>query len=169
MTEQAESGINENKNKAHQDWIEFPFKGRAEQLRKEAEKAGEDASAILLGHVISVIIGDDSNSFFSARFAGYSPESVEYAKTGILGRLSLEIEFKETPEKLRKQLELTRDKLQVYRWEGEKGLNKAHEIWKETAKDWVINFRDTNPEIKEAYEKFISFEIKAAGLRIKKV
>lgn len=161
MTEQTEGRIDKNIIEEHQNWIEFP-NARAEILRKEAEKAGEDTDAILLGHILAVITGDDSNSFFSAKLGGYSPEDIEYSRVGILGRLSLEIEFKETPEILRKQLELAREKLQKHDWEGEKGLNKALEIWTEKVEGWTINFRDTNSVAKEAYKKFIAFEISLA-------
>jgi hypothetical protein len=161
MMEQAEGKIDKNVIKEHQNWIEFP-NVRAEILRKKAEEAGEDADAILLGHILATIIGDDSNCFFSAKLGGYSPRDIEYSQAGILGRLSLEIKFKETPKILKKQLEMTREKLQEHDWRGEKGLTKALEIWTDNVEKWTEKYRDTNPEAKEAYNKFILFELSLA-------
>ncbi len=169
MTEQAEGGINKNTTKEHQELIEYPIK-KAEILRKEAKKVGEDADAILLGYVLTIILKDDANAFNTTVLSGkYSFEDVEYSRTGILGRLSLEIEFEEIPEKLRKQLELTRDELQVHDWKGKEGFNKAHNIWKKTVRDWTLNFRDTNPEMMEAYEKFQSFDVGLSEVYLKKI
>ncbi len=168
MTEQAESGINKNTTKEYQKWIEYPIK-KAEILRQEATKVGENVNTILLGHILSIILNDDANTFHIAIFGGHSLEDIGRARTGILGRLSLEIEFEETPEKLRNQLELAQDELQEHNWKGKEGFNKAYEIWKETVKDWTRNFRDTNPEIKEAYEKFLSFDDSLSRAFAKKV
>ncbi len=167
MTEQAEGKINENATKEYQEWIEYPIK-KTEILRQEATKVGEDVDTILLGHILSIILNDDANTFHLVIYGGYSLENIEYARTGILGRLSLEIEFEETPEKLRNQLELAQDELQEHDWKGKEGFNKAYEIWKETVKDWTRNFCDTNPEIKEAYEKFLSFDDNLSSAFIKK-
>jgi len=169
MTEQVEGGISKNTNKEHQKWTEYPIK-KTEILRKEAKKAEEDVDAILVGHIIAIILDDDANAFNTPVYTGeYSLENIEYSRTGILRRLSLEIEFEETPEKLKKQLELARDKLQVHDWKGEEGFNEAHNIWKETVRDWTFNFRDTNPEIKKAYEKFQSFNVRLSKPFLKKV
>lgn len=168
MTEQAEGGIIKNSTKEHQELIEHPIK-KAEILRKEAKKAGEDADTILLGYVLTIILKDDANAFNTTVLSRkYSFEDIEYSRTGILGRLSLEIEFEEIPEKLRKQLELARDKLQVHDWKGEEGFNKAHNIWKKTVRDWTLNFRDTNPEMMEACEKFQSFDVGLSKAFLKK-
>ncbi len=157
MTEQAEGEINKNTTEKHQELIEYPIK-KAEIIREEAKKTGEDVNTILLGHIIAIILDDDANAFSKTILSGeYSLKDIEYSRTGILGRLSLEIEFKETPEKLRKQLELAQDKLQEHDWKGEEGLKKAQDIWVKTVRDWTQNFRETNPQIKEAYEKFQSF------------
>jgi len=157
MTEQTEVRINEENAKKQQDWIKYPIK-KAEIIRKETKKTGEDTGTILLGHIITIILDDDANAFSKTILSGeYSLKDIEYSRTGILGRLSLEIEFKETPERLRKQLELAQDKLQEHDWKGEEGLKKAQDIWVKTVRDWTQNFRETNPQIKEAYEKFQSF------------
>ncbi|MBU0572315.1 hypothetical protein KKH23_01435 [Patescibacteria group bacterium] len=156
MTELTESIKNEDEAKKQQDWIKYPIE-KAEIIRKETKKTGEDTDTILLGHIITLILDDDANAFNMVKLSGYSPHYMEYSRTVMLGRLSLEIEFKETPEELRKQLELTRNKLQEHDWIGEKGFNEVFGIWKETVRDWTQNFRDTNPEINEAYEKFQAF------------
>jgi hypothetical protein len=168
MTEQVESKVDRNTTKEYQEWIKYPIK-KVEILRQEAKKVGEDVDTILLGHILSVILNDDASTFHIAMYGEYSLENIEYARTGILGRLSMEIEFKETPKKLRKQLELTRNKLQKHDWRDKEAFNKAHEIWKETTRDWTRNFRDTNPEIKEAYEKFLSFDDSLSRAYAKKV
>jgi hypothetical protein len=169
MTEQAEGGTNRNTTKEHQELIEYPIK-KAEILRKEAKKTGKDVDTILLGYVLSIILEDDANAFNTTVLSKkYSFKDVEYSRTGILGRLSLEIEFEEIPEKLRKQLELARDELQVHDWKGKEGFNKAHNIWKKTVRDWTLNFRDTNPEMMEAYEKFQSFDVGLSEVYLKKI
>jgi hypothetical protein len=169
MTEQAEGGTNRNTTKEHQELIEYPIK-KAEILRKEAKKAGKDIDTILLGYVLSIILEDDANAFNTTVLSKkYSFKDVEYSRTGILGRLSLEIEFEEIPEKLRKQLELARDELQVHDWKGKEGFNKAHNIWKKTVRDWTLNFRDTNPEMMEAYEKFQAFDVGLSEVYLKKI
>lgn len=169
MTEQAEGRINEDKAKKQQDWIKYPIE-KAEIIRKETKKTGEDTDTILLGHIITIILDDDASAFSATVLSGkYSPEDIEYSQTGILGRLGLEIEFKETPEELRKQLELAQDKLRESDWIGEKGFNELFKIWKETVRDWTLNFRDTNPQIKEAYKKFWSFNIGLSKAVLRKV
>lgn len=167
MTEQTEGEISKNTTKEYREWIEYPNK-KAEILRQEAKKAGEDVDTILLGYILSIILDDDANTFHLAIFGEYSLEGIEFARIGILGRLSLEIELEETSEKLRKQLELARDELQRHDWGDKEGFNKAYEIWKETVKNWTLIFRDTNPEIKQAYEKFLSFDDDLSRAFIKK-
>jgi hypothetical protein len=168
MTELTESGIKKDINKKYQDWIEYPIK-KAEILRQEAKKAGEDVDTILLGHILSIILNDDASTFHIAKFGEYSLENIEFSRTGILGRLSLEIKFEETPEKLRKQLELARNELQEHDWKDKESFNKAYGIWKETVKNWTTNFCDTNPEIKEAHKEYLSFDDDLSRAYAKKV
>jgi len=168
MTEQIESKIDKSITKGHREWIEYPIK-KAEILRKEAKKAGKDVNTILLGYILSIILEDDANAFLSAMHGEYSLENIEFSRTGILGRLSLEIEFEKTPEKLRKQLELARNELREHDWKDKESFNKAHGIWKEQVKDWTTNFCDTNPEIKEAYEEYLSFDNDLSRAYAKKV
>ncbi len=158
MSELVDNGISETLLKQHQDWIKYPTV-KAKILRDEAQKAGENPDTIIAGDVMSLILNDDGNALYTTMFSDkYLPKEIEYSRNGILGRLSLEIDFKETPEEIRKQLVIARDVLQKHDWSGKKGFEGAHEIWKEFAKNWVRDFRETNPKMKEAHEKFIAFD-----------
>lgn len=154
MTEQAEGKTEKKVDKQLQEWIEYPKK-KAETLRQKAKEAGEDVDTILLGHILSIIIGDDANAFHSAVYGGYIPEELKHSQTKILERLSSEIEFEQTPKEVKKQLELVRDKLQKHDWGDKEGFEKAHKTWKEEVQDWTLNLRDNNPEMKKAYEKYL--------------
>ena len=168
MTEQAEGKTEERADRQLREWIEYPKK-KAEILRQKAREAGEDADNILLGHILNVIIGDDVSAFHSAVYGGYIPEELRYSQTKILGRLSLEIKFKQTPKNLKKQLELVRDKLKKHNWGDKESFEEAYETWKEEVQDWTLNFRNTNPKMKEAYEKFLSFDNDLSRAYAKKV
>jgi len=158
MSELVDNGISDEVLRKQKDWIKYPVI-QAKTLRDEAQKAGENPDVIIAGCVMSLILNDDGNALYTTMLSDkYLPKEIEYSRNGILGRLSLEIGFKETPEEIRKQLVIAQEVLQKHDWSGKKGFDGAHAIWKEFANDWVRDFRETNPKMKEAYEKFVTFD-----------
>lgn len=135
-------------------WIRRPQE-KIEEVKKMARKAGQDPIQIARGYIIETVIGDDSNAFGPVIFKGFSPEDARRAREVIEWRLDWETASVETPEEVREQLREVRQKLGEVDWETKEGFDEAYKYWKEKAKGWLINFRDTNPGVKKASDDYL--------------
>lgn len=157
MGEQVDLDSPEAIKKGAQEWAEYPRK-RVEELKIKAQKAGKDPNQIVLGYLVNTIIGDDLVVFQPVILGGFDQELSQEARDMIIQRLDWEIGLGQTPQEVRNQLKHVREELSQDSWDTKGGFDKAYNFWEENAQKWMIDFRDSHPEVKEAYEEYLALE-----------
>lgn len=99
-------------------------------MRHVAPQLGLDTRRLIVGDVLSCIVGDDSNCFVWARDSRYfDPQLAISAKIDLLERLDWEAGLDEIPENIRTRLEVTKDTLAELDWSQWIQFKKARRIW----------------------------------------
>jgi hypothetical protein len=115
-------------------WAEIPSI-HAGWLRVVAPQLGLDPQKLLLGDVLSSIVGDDENVFgFRGEFC---PDLVELSRTSLFIRMKWEEETQELPEYIRNRIKNVHEKLETMDWTDESGFNKAWEVWKKEVRNFT--------------------------------
>ncbi len=150
MTELKDSELEEKQR----EWIEYPQK-KIEEIRQKAKEVGLDPEHIARGYIIENIIGDDGNAFGPTRLGSFNRENSILAWETISWRLNWEIDRPETPPEVKEQLGKILKKMQEIDWTTEEGFEEAYQLWREDAKNWLVNIRNTNPQLKKASEDYL--------------
>lgn len=107
-----------------------------EWIRHIAPQLGLDTQKLVLGDVVSSIIGDDANVFTWIHGSFFDPELGAGAKRLLLERLDWEISTPETPAQIRGRLEKVRDAIRDLDWSIKDQFEAARDTWT-PVKEWV--------------------------------
>ena len=147
----------ENFQRQLEAWVEYPSK-KVEELRKKAVEKGADPREIILGYVINTITGDDPNSFLTVIFVGFDKDLSREAQQRTNSRIEWELSLAETPDEIKEQLRLTKERLASFDWDTKEGFDGAYKFWKENVQDRVLKYRDEHPEVLQAFKNFLRLE-----------
>ena len=143
--------------KGAQEWVEYPRK-RVEELMVKAREEGKDPNQIALGYLVNTIIGDDAGMFQAVIFRGFGLELSQEVRDKIIQRLDWEIGLEQAPQEVRNQLKVVREELGQDSWDTKKDFDESYKFWKENAQKWLIDFIESHPEVKKAYEEYLALE-----------
>jgi len=132
-------------------WAEYA-QVHSKWLRAVALQFGLDVDKLILGDVLSTIIGDDANCFiWYESGAPFESEWAERARNNLLFRLGWEINTPELPDNIREKLREVKEAVELLDWTNEATFKEAMKIWY-SAKDWVVEEIDKKPKLREAIE-----------------
>ena len=127
-------------SRLHTEWL----RGVGPQLELNVPK-------MILGEILSSIVGDDANAF--GLF--FNPDWADESKALILERMDWEITTPETPKEIRTRLKRVKKSIDRLNMTKEEGYIKARTEWN-TMKMWVVEKITKRPKWREA--EMYSFE-----------
>lgn len=120
-----------------------------EWLRKAAPELGLDPHKLILGDVLSSIIGDDANCF-GIKGAGFMPDLVDNMRESLFAIMDWEINIPETPDNLRKRLREVKFALEKLDWHNQAEFYRARNTWTVKVRDYTRHEVNTNNDLREA-------------------
>jgi len=124
----------------------------ADWTREVAPQIGIDGEKLVLGQIISSIIGDDKNCFEFAKydFLKDNPEVALGAKAQLLERMDWELTAPETPEEIQEQIKETMEFVFSCDWRIEKDFEEARDRWMQF-REWAEGLIDDREDLRVAF------------------
>ena len=113
-------------------------------LRSVSPQLGLDTEKLMLGDVLSSIIGDDSNAL-----GFYIPNLIDNARSSLLERLNWEIETPELPNAFRKKLRKVKNTIFDFEWDSKEKWVLAKDIWTKASEQIESKIR-RDPKLDDA-------------------
>jgi hypothetical protein len=129
------------------NWATAP-RLRDKWIRRFAPEFGIDTSRYILGKVVGGIDGDDLGAFGSY---GFLPGYGDHIQASIQERLRYEIGTPEVPVIISGRLVRVKDTLNGIDFNSEMAYWTGRNYWTKYARDFTRHIRDTNPEVRDAY------------------
>src|SRR4030042_6517385 len=135
----------------------------AERIKQNAPIIGGlDVAKVLRGHVLQLILGDDSGVFgtavlwFDAKIM--KPEEAIAHKEIFMNRVRWELEQDETPQRIKAMLIPYQKKLTETNWETEAKVRESRAVWEETVHSKVAGMvkanEDGSKDARDEYERY---------------
>jgi hypothetical protein len=128
--------------------LEFPHQI---WLRHKSQELGLDTYKIVLGNILTTIIGDDSNCF--CVFQTYESDLAVIGKKHLLIRLDWEKNTEELPMHIRSQIQTTITQINLLDWSIKSEYLKAKQLWI----DHIYNFTKTEIANNPVYNEAINY------------
>lgn len=118
-------------------------------VRKVAPQFGLDTKKIILGKVLTSIIGDDANAFGLIN-GEFNSNDADLKKAHLYERMDWETTTQETPQNIKDQINKFRNKIDVFDWSKENEFRQAYEIWLKKIRNFTQHQIALNKDLRDA-------------------